>query len=479
MANITKDAFKGGLWLGLLKALSQVFSWFITVMVARILVPEDYGLMEIATILTGYIMIFSDLGLGAAIIQKEKVTEDELSSTFWFMIFIGIFLGMIAFGLAYPTARIFNESRLIPITRVASALFVIGATLIVPYKLLDRNLKFKRIGFIDLMAVVISSSAMLSMAKAGFGVWTLIGGHILRQIARVFVTFALTKWRPKLHYEFSEVKSFLRFGINVAGSRSLFYVYKKSDRFFAGKILGTQPVGFYSFALQLSSIPTDKIVSLIQRVSFPVFSKFQNDPGEFENFYLKITRFIAIIVLPIFVGGAFLAGEIIPVILGEKWLPAIYPFRLLCLAQIIVSITVVNNLANNAQGRPHWGLYFNLANSIFLPFSFYIACLNGFKVLPLPWLTVYPVISLIWTLVTLRKIDISVLKYFRNLLTPFIATAVMLIGVLGSRYIFKPLSVNSTMSLLLEILVGTIFYLGYLLLFERNTLISIRNLRKG
>jgi len=479
--SILKQAFKGGIWLFSFRTLQQIISWTTTIIIARILLPEDYGLMEIATVFVGYVALFSELGLGSAIIQRKQITNDELSSTFWFTVFLGLFLAFICFMLSYPTVMIFNEPRILRITQFAATIYLLGGILIVPINILNRELKFKQIGFINFIAGTISCVAMILMALRGYGVWTLIGGHFIRELAKVILVFLILSWKPKFHFNLKEVKPYLKFGLNVAGARSFRYIYTKSDRFFAGRILGAHILGYYSLALRLSRIPTDRIVSLIQQVSFPVFSKYQNDAVKFKNCYLKILKFISVIVFPIFIGSAFLADKIVLTLLGNKWLPMIFPFRILCLAQLVVSITTLNNLANNAQGRPHWSLYFNIMNTVFLPVSFYLACKHSINALAIPWITIFPSVCIAWTWITLKKIGISFFEYFKNLFHPFAASIFMLLSLIVVKGIYENISYISKMPnvlLLCLVLTGAFFYFIYFIIFEKDNLMAVWKLSK-
>ena len=174
--SIERKVFKGVSWLATFKLLSQIFSWAVTIAVARMLVPGDYGLMEMATVITGYAMIFSELGLGSAIIHKPKLTQNELSSLFWFLVGFSIILSIGAYFASYPTAYIFNEPRVIPVTKSVSILFMISGFQILPLALLNKELEFKKVGLIELIGVIFSSVAMYLLAFFEAGVWTLIGG---------------------------------------------------------------------------------------------------------------------------------------------------------------------------------------------------------------------------------------------------------------------------------------------------------------
>lgn len=481
--SVARKAFKGAIWLVIFRAISQAFSWVATIIVARILVPEDYGLMEMATILTGYVALFSELGLGTAIIQRRDVRDEELSSLFWFMVFWGLIMACVCVILAYPTVAIFREERILRITQSVSVLYVIGAFLIVPLNILHRDLRFKAIGFIDAISLIISCLMMIVIARLGGGVWTLIGGHIIRQFARVILVFPVLSWRPQLSFNFTRIKPYLRFGLTVAAANSLHYVYTKSDRFFGGRMLGANTLGYYSLALQLSAIPNDKLVSLINSVSFPVFSRYQESYDDFNHFYLRLVNIIAFVTFPLYIGGVFLADQLVALVLGSKWLPLIFPFKLLCLSQLIISITTPNAIAHVAQSRPQWSLYMGIINMLFLPLSFYIAAKYGLNALAVPWITAYPLLRFGFTCLTIRKLGISASEYLMNIKHPLFATLTMLLMLYLVRHFyfinFAPLSLDLKAYLFIAIVLGVISYSSYVWIFQRSLLVSLLNLRKG
>jgi O-antigen/teichoic acid export membrane protein len=322
---------------------------------------------------------------------------------------------------------------------------------------------------------------MLVMAKYGFGVWTLIIGTIIQRSLNVIFTFSVSKWKPSLHFQMAEAKPLLKFGINIAGSRSLFYLFQKADQFIVGKMFNAQYLGYYSFALQLASIPVDKIVSLVNQISFPVFSRYQYDSAKSQDIYLKTTKYIAFIVAPLFFGGLFLGDELITTLLGEKWKSIIFIFKIFCISQFIVSITVINTVIHNAQGRPHWTLRFHLVNTLLMPFSIFIAAKFGFNALAIPWISVYPAVCIYWIVITLRKLNIPILTYLKYLSSPFLATCLMIIGVILFKLFLAKfhLMVNLKMILIQEIAIGIILYLLYLFFFEKKSLNEIWSLRKS
>lgn len=469
-SKVFSKILRGASWLGFYKGLSQVFSWIVTIVIARILVPQDYGLMSMATIITGYAQIFSELGLGAALVQKEVITEQEFSSVFWFGVMFGILLAASCYPISYFTARIFSEPRIIPLTQTVSIIFLLGGLSIVPGNILRREFRFRELGFIEMSSTLTSCIGMLAFALLGAGVWTLIFGSILLGIARLFFLYFCARWRPLCHFSWSEASSFIRFGVSMATARSLFYAWNRSDSFFAGRAWTASMLGFYALANQLAKIPTDKIVTLINQVSFSAFSRLQGKSSEFNQLYLDITKVIAIIVFPLFFGAYLVGDNIVKILFNEKWYPMIFIFRYLCIAQIFMAVNSINNFVHASQGRPHWSVMFNLLCGLLMPVSFFFAVQYGLNAIVVPWITVFIVLCLFWIGLTLRKIGIEIRAYGRNLSTPIFATVAMSLAVAVLRT--SPIQ-NVYASTIGCILLGAGTYAGYLWVFDRKFLNTI------
>lgn len=469
-------ALKGGAWLAGLTAVSQVVSWLVTILVARILSPEDYGLMDMATIFTGYFQIFYQLGIGAAIIQRQKVTTDELSSLFWSLVLWGSLLACGCFILAYPTVWVYDEPRVFYITQSVAILFILGAAKIVPQNVLHREFKFKAFGFITALSVIVACIVMYIMALSGAGVWTLIGGHIVREVIQVVLLFLFTKWRPTFHFSWKEVSPYLRFGLPLTGSASLTYAYSKADIFFGGRAFAAESLGQYSFAHRLAEIPNNKILSLINQVSYPVFSRYQFDAEEFQNFFLKLLRMTAVLVLPLYAGGMYLATPLITLFLGEKWLPAVLPFQLLCVHYLIGCLCASAFVALTAKGKPQWGFYFNLIATPIMIGAFALAVRwDNIVYLTIPWAVVFVFLRGGFFYVAVREIGLTLANVGRVVVSPMIGTAVLtFVLLLFDTFYGQATNVGQMwLKLLCSLSLGGASYLLYMLQFERPLLSSI------
>ncbi len=450
--------------------------------------------MEMATIITGYAGLFSELGLGAAIIQRSSINKDDLSTVFWFGFCNSIFFTLLCVLLAYPTAKIFNDPKLISVTQAVSVLFIINGFGIVPANLLRKELNYKAIGIAELISIVISSSCMVLIAWLGGGIWTLVFGHIIRDATRVSIYYWEVWWVPHFHFVFNDAKKFLRFGIAIATGNSFRYITDKSDRFFAGQIWSAQMVGFYGFALQLANIPMEKIISLINQISFSALSQLQSKKEEFNSFFLNISKVILILVIPLYVGGYLLGEDIISLLLGEKWSSSVIFFKYLCLAQILKSLTPIINQVHASQGRARWFLYFHIISGILLSISFFYAVPWGEYGILIPWFTIYIAIFLGWLFITLKKLGIKVSDYILFIKHPIIAGVFMALGV----HLYELFIINDfhgdfvttsillqkygifegMMSIFIKVIIGAIIYLGFLWIADKSFIFRIRGLLK-
>lgn len=476
-----QKTFKSGTWYALFTFISQGFSWVVTFWVARLLMPDDYGLMALTTIFTGYAAWFSELGLGAAIIQRELPSQKDLSSIFWFTTGVGILLAIACFPIASLSAWFFEEPRLLSLTRMVAIIFLINGITIVPRNLLRKEMKFKKLGFIKMIAVIISCSYMVLAAYLGAGVWSLLGGQIVSAFVNALLVIIVVRWYPLRHFVFKEVSSYIKYGLKIAIGRTLFYITDNSDKFIVGKKLGSVDVGYYSFALQLSQLPTEKITVMINQISFPLFSKLKHSKEEFNRHYLKIIKIIATLVLPLFIGGFLVAEELILVVLGEKWSSIIVLFKYLCLVQVMTSLSAINNTVHNALGKAELSMYFNGVSAFLMTLSFYVAATYyGLNAMIFPWCFTYILLSGFWICFTLVKLDISFYRYLSNMKFVFISLGLMCIAVWGCSLCFSlypSVSIGYLSTLVIKISAGGLVYVGILSLFDRELLRDIRTLK--
>jgi O-antigen/teichoic acid export membrane protein len=467
--NVFAKAASSGRSYAALTVVSQGLSWAFTFFVIRLLHPADYGLMTMAAFLTAYLQMFSGLGLGAAIVQREQVSDGELQSVFWFSMAVGVFMGFVAVALAHPTAWLFDEPRVVPVTQLIGALFVISAIATVPTNLLTREFQLRTIGLINVVAVVVSSSVSVAMAIHGYGVFTLIWANIILNACKALLLFFASSWRPRFHYSHAELRPYLKYGIYVALSGAAARLFQSMDKLVIGKLFGAQQLGLYGNAMTIASMPVDKISPLFQQVTFPLFARLQGDAQASYRSYLEIGRHYLLSVAPIYMGAIAIAPDLIEVVLGTRWAPMTFLFQVFCLVKLLEVLTSYQSVLLNAVGRHRNVFWFNLALVIVIPLALLAAAQHSFAAVAIPWLSVYPVACVGWLFWTLRGSKLSVRAYLRAIFDGTKGALCMFVLVMLARALLLEVpAIGQLARLLLLVAAGALSFGTFLWLFQRD-----------
>lgn len=478
---VKEKAVKGGFWLAGFTTISQAISWVATIGIANLLVPEDYGLMTMASFLTAYIEYLSEMGIGAAIIQKNKITQKELSSLFWLAIGSGIVCTLLALAAIYPTALIFHDKRIIPVTALIAPIFIIGSFASIPNALLRHDLKLKYIGISNMVATIVSCLSQIYFASKGYGVYTLIIGVIILRCTKTICICAFAKWLPLLHFKFNEVRPFLKFGINMAGGALFLRMFQTLDSFIIGNRFNATLLGNYNFSSSLASMPTDKIWPIFQETLFPLLSRLQNDKTNQCTTLLNSLGFCAFLTFPLYIGGCVLAHDIILGLLGQKWLPIVPFFQVFCIVKLIELLSNFFNLLFSANGRAKETLVFSILRVLIIPLSILIASFFGYKYIILPWATIYPILCIGWLLYTLKEFEIKLTGLLKALYKPIIISTVFVTSCFLVQIPltnFNTLMPNHRFYVGTYLLVSFLISMSYILLFEREIILKVLKLKK-
>jgi len=474
--SLRRRLVEGVFWLTAVKVFSQVISWIITIYVIRILSPDDYGLMAMAGVYFSFILLFNEVGLGAAIVQKKDLNQEDRSNIAWAVLSLNLVLYALSFVAAPLVAAFYNEPRVTEVIRAISIIFVVRGFGMVPSSMMAREMIFSRPSLAELIANISAALATLWLAMEGFGVWSLVYGMILSEIVRNILYFLFYPWKPEFSFSFSNVKDLLHFGSKVAVARLVWYLYANMDLLIAGKILGKTQLGYYAIAVQFAFMPLDKMGSTISQVSFPAFSKVQDDPALLRRYFLKMVNLIAFASFPACWGIFLVAESVVPLLLSAKWLPAILPMQILSVVTAFRAIHLVNSPLEMAVGRPEITIRnFAIIVSV-MAVSLLIGSSYGLDGLAYSWL-VCPVVSLFTTSITLKLIGLSLAAYFKVLRHPFFGTGFMVLAVLLAQklvLIDHGLMAQAAGSAAL----GVASYFLYYLLFNREMFAEARRMLK-
>ena len=448
-------------WAATGKFLGQLISWALTIIVARLLTPGDYGLMAMAMIFISFLFFLSELGLGAAVIQQEnELQENELRKILGLVLIVNfcIFVGL--FFTSPLIAGFFAESRLELIIKVLSIQFILSSFIVIPQSLLQRKLDLKRKSLVDLCVVIVGSITSLGLAWSGWGVWALIWGNLASMTLKVA---ALNIVLPKVFipsFSLIGMKKIMFFGGFVTGTRVLWFIYTQADTFVAAKILGKEDVGAYSVAMDLATLPT-KFNNLINEIVFPAFASVQNDLEKVGTFLLKGVRILSFFAFPMSWGMSSVAPEIIEVFLGEKWNSAVIPLGLLAL---VVPLRMIGNVLNTTLmglGRPDISVIPLAISLVIMPTAFVVGSQFGLKGLCLAWITTYPFMFYILIWLALPIAGLKIRDLLVAVMMPALASFLMVMAV----YAFKMLSaedIHAIFRLAASVLIGGLTYLSFM-----------------
>lgn len=350
-------------------------TFIVTVILARLLEPSDFGLIAMVMVIVMIAMIFTDVGLGSALIQRRKVLQIHYDSVFYFNIFIGGILTLITFFSAEFVSSFYNNTRLIPLTQAIAFLFVINAFSSVQTNKLRKELNYAALAKANVMAAVLSGITGVTLAFYGAGVWSLVAQVISRSVFyNIFVWYA-SKWVPTFMFSFKALKQLWGFGFRMFLSGLLDRIYMQLDTLIIGKLFSSATLGFFDQAKKLNAMIIQFSSSSIMAVMFPVLSKIQNDLPRFQTMAIKTLGIISFVVF--FLSGILylISQELIVLLFTEKWLPSVEYFKILVMSGFAypVSAILVNILSSRGNSKAFLRLeiYKKIIQSINLGLVFY------------------------------------------------------------------------------------------------------------
>lgn len=421
-------------WTTGTRLASQFVTWLITIVVMRVLTPADYGLLAMATVFVGLLSLVSEAGLGAALVQARELDGLKLRRAFAAVIVVDVALFLLQFAAAPVIARFFEEPRLSAIVRILAIQFLLMIWTVVPGAQLMRALDFRRASMIALGTAVGGSLITLALALAGYGVWALVLGSLGTQLLNTFALNAVSPFLKWPDFSLKGMRELVVFGGEVTAARIVWFLYSQADIFIAGKLLGKEMLGFYSVSMHVSSLPVQRISSIVNQVAYPAFAQAQGDLARVPAYILKAVRMLSFFAFPVCWGISSIADELVAVVLGTKWHAAVTPLRLL---PLIMPITILSPFLNTAfQGIGKSRIVFMnvLTALIAMPIAFWFGARWGLLGLSLAWVCTFPLVFLINLHRMLPLVGLRLSDIVRAGTAPGFAAAVMYACVEACRY---------------------------------------------
>jgi PST family polysaccharide transporter len=456
--SIGKKAVKGVVWSVIQHWGSQTISFLVFSLLARLLEPEGFGLVALASVFIAFMEIFLDQGLTQAIVQRNELDPEHLDSAFWANLTVGILLTIFGIAFAEPIANLFNNPQLEPIIQWLSLSFLFGAFSRVQQAIFHRKLAFKVVAVRSLAATLLGGTVGVVMAFQGFGVWSLVGQRLTNDLTGAVVLWGASDWRPKFNVSVKHFKELFAFGINMVGFNIVNFFNRRADDFLIGYFLGTVALGYYTVAYRILWVMTQLLVTVTSQVALPTFSRLQEEPEKLQRAFYTVTQFTSLIAFPSFLGVAALAPELVQVLFGSKWQPSIPVMQVLAFIGILHSMIYFNSTVMMAKGKPSWRFGVNCLNAVINVIAFALVTRWGIVAVALAYVISGYLVFPISIYLVRKLIPLQIITYLCQYIIPLTGTLVMIMTIWGVKQLFGGL-MNSVSFLIVEIGMGAIAYL--------------------
>ncbi len=357
-STLKHKAVSASIWSAIDIFSRQGLQFGITMILARLLTPTDYGTVALLSIFIGVAGVFISSGFSQALIQRQKITDTDLSSVFYFNIVTALLFSVLLCAAAPWIALFYNIPILTPLTRLMALNLFIGAFGAIQTTLLNKSLDFRKQCVITIASVVVSGIIAVILAWKSYGVWSLAVSSLASIFVSTLLLWLLNPWRPTLVFSLASIRSLFKFGGFLLISGLLDTLYTRLNTLVIGKFYSPRDLGFYSRADGTQQLPANLLTGIISRVAFPIFSAAQQDKNHLRAGLRKAIALVMMINIPVMLGMFVTSRLLIQVLFGNQWLPSVPYLQILCLGGILWPLHVLNLNTLLAQG--HSKLFFRL-----------------------------------------------------------------------------------------------------------------------
>jgi O-antigen/teichoic acid export membrane protein len=457
-------------WNAIGRLSAQLVSWAITLVVMRLLVPADYGLMSLAVMMTGFFALFNRLGAVPGLIQKREIDAILIRKVYGLLLLSNCILYIIIFVGAPYFAAFFNQPQLAEIVRILGVLLLLDSLAAIPSALLQRDLKFKSISLIELSSTIIGSLSVLALALSGFGVWALVTGSLVKPTINTILLLKFTRFRMLPQFNFTGLGSVLSFGTKVSAAQIVWYISSNFDVFLVGRVLGKEMLGIYSVAYNLALMPTNKIMSLSNQIAFAAYSRIQDEHTKVIKYFQESVALAALMFFPVSWGMSAIADDLVAVVLGPKWQQGAVVLRIIALGIPYRAFALLMDPLVTGLGESGLSLRNTLTTVFIISIAMVIGVQWELTGLCIGWLIGGVMAATINLNRNLRLLGMVYTQLLTIVFPSMLSAGLMYMAVLLAHG--GPLeSVSAALRLPLEIAFGAVVYGGLMLIFNRPVLV--------
>ncbi len=349
--SLKHKTFKGTLWSSIERFSVQGIQFIVMIIMARILTPEDYGLIGMLAIFIAISQSLIDSGFSQALIRKQDRRQVDNSTVFYFNIVVGALLYLILFFCAPLIADFYDEPQLTSITRVISLSVFINSWVVVQRALLTVEIDFKTQTKASFSAAIVSGIVGVGMVYGGYGVWAIVVQQLVNLCVNALLLWIFSPWRPSCEYSWKSFRELFSFGSKLAGAGILNTLYQNIYLIVIGKIFKATDLGYYTRAQQFGDFPSSNITGIIQRVTFPILCSIQDDDERLRDVYRRFLRLSAFVIFPMMIGLSAVARPLVILLLKEQWIFTAVLLQILCFSMMWYPIHAINLNLLQVKGR--------------------------------------------------------------------------------------------------------------------------------
>lgn len=462
--SLKKKTVNGVIWSAIDRFSTQGIQFVFSILIARLLMPSDYGVIAMLGIFLAVSNTFVDSGFGAALVQKANRTETDFSTVFYFNIVVAIIFYALLWLASPYIASFYNIPMLKDVTRVVALTLIFSALGGIQSAQLSIAINFKTRAIISLISALSTGCLGLYLAYSGYGAWALVFQMVFSSLLNTILLWCFVRWMPSLVFSWQSFRQLFSFGSKLLASALLDTIYNNVYTLVIGKVYSSSSLGLYSRASGLAQYPSSNITGVLQSVTFPVLCSIQNDEKRLADAYKRFIRMSAFVVFPLMIGLASVAEPFIRVVLTDKWEGAIYLLQIVCFSMMWYPIHAINLNILQVKGRSDYFLKLEIIKKIqgvcilciTVPISIVAMCYGSIA---------SSLLSLVWnTYYTKRLIGYGFLSQIKDLLPIIIHSLLMGAIVLLVTHFIEVMWVK----LFAGILAGGIYYIlgAYIMHFD-------------
>lgn len=472
--DLRNKAKRGFVWNTAERLVTNGIQFILTIILARLLSPDDYGVIAMPAIFLAIAQVLIDSGFANALIRKPDLNEKDLSTAFYFNVIVGVVAYFILFLASPLIADFFKTPILSKLLKVTALVIFLNSLGIVQQAVMTKRMDFKTQAIISVISTFTSGAIGLWMAYSGYGVWALVFQQVSAALLRVTLLWFWGKWKPEFTWSNESFHYLWGFGSKVIIIGLLDTVYSNVYAFVIGKMYNAKDLGNYTRAQQFADLPANNLNSIVQRVTFPLLSEIQEDDKRLTAVFLKLFETTSLIIFPLMFMITAMASPLIIVLLGEEWRGCILMLQILCLTRMWVPLNAINLNLLQVKGRTDLLLKVEIAKKVMIALVLCLTIFHGVTVLLLGFATCGIMAFAINTHYTKKLINVG---YFKQLKVLFPALSISLI-LLVLILLFNHLVVNMYVQFISDILIGVIAYFTYIILFKNELFKEIVSLVK-